>query len=292
MPDFCRPQRGFHHTVDSALVVLCDLGLSASRITVRMAGAGWPSLWVVDQTPPAGVPLDPDVSVSLFVAGPGLFQSLPVGFWDEGGQAEMGTKEIVSVIDDPVQKLSHWVREGARLFDIQPGNHAACERWIKLFALNPDHWPRERWYGLALLLPTLHRLAGREEGVRFALKLVFDLRLAEIRQHSGFRYLANEDVTLLGAKASRLGADFVIGDRVEDQAHLLLVIGPVPLPTYYQYQQKAEQQQLRDVLSLCVPMYHRYRVGWEVLDRRQAPRLGCEERNARLGVNSYLGNEV
>jgi hypothetical protein len=289
MPDFAGPQRGFHHTVDSALEVLWGLGVSASRITVTMVGAGWPAGWVVDQTPLPGVPLGSDVSVSLSVAGLGLFHLLPVGFWEEGGPAEPGTKEIVSLVDDPMQKLAHWIREGAQLFDIQRENYTACSRWIKLFGLDPDRWPREHWYGLALVLPVLHRLAGRVGCIRFALRLVFDLPFEGTRRRSGFRFLRDGDLTTLGGRASRLGADFVLGDRLEDEAHLTLVIGPVPLGTYYRFQQEAEQRHLRDLLDLCVPLQQKYRVGWEVLDRRQPPRLGYEERNARLGVNSYLG---
>jgi len=104
MPEFSHPERGFHHTVDSALAVLWGLGIPAERINIHMAGAGWPSHWVVDQTPTAGTPLSPDVPVSLSVAGLGFYHSLPVGFWDEGGEAEPGTKEIVGALDDPIQK--------------------------------------------------------------------------------------------------------------------------------------------------------------------------------------------
>jgi hypothetical protein len=289
MPAFSQPERGFHHTVDSALAVLAELGISASRVTLTMAGAGSPSRWILDQSPAAGTPLGPEVPVSLFVSGLGFFHSLPVGFWDEGGEAEPGTKEIVSPVDDPIQKLWHWIREGARLFDIQPGNYAACERWIKLFGVDADHWPRERWYGLALALPTLQRLGGREEGIRFALRLVFDLPLAEVRRQPSFRYLDDADLTLLSARASRLGADFILGDRVEGLARLLVVIGPVPLETYRQFEHEEEQRQLNKLLDLCTPLQQRYRVEWEVLDRDRAPRLGFEGRNACLGVNSYLG---
>jgi hypothetical protein len=292
MPAFSQPERGFHHTVDSALEVLADLGISASRVSLTMAGAGWPSRWIVDQTPAAGTPLGPEISASLSVSGLGFFHSLPVGFWDEGGEAEPGTKEILSVVDDPIQKLWHWIREGARLFDIQPENYAACQRWIRLFGIEPDQWSREHWYGLALVLPTLQRFAGQEDGIRFALKVVFDLPLAEIRRRLGFRYLDDADLTLLGRQASRLGADFILGDRLEDLARLLVVIGPVPLETYRRFEDEAERRQLSELLDLCRPLQQRYQVAWLVLDRDQAPRLGFEEHNACLGVNSYLGGDA
>ena len=290
MPDFSQPERGFRHTVDSALEVLWGLGVSASRITLNMIGAGWPSHWVVGQTPAHGTSLGPDVSVSLSVAGLGFFHSLPVGFWDEGGETEMGTKEIMGVVNDPIQKQRHWIREGARLFDIQAGNYAACERWIRLFGLNPEHWPPERWYGLALLLPALHRLAGREEGIRFAFKVVFDLPVAEIRRKPSFRRLVNDELTLLGGKASRLGRDAILGNRVEDLAYLTVVIGAVPLKTYNQFHGELERKQLSELLTLCAPLHQRYEVDWLVLDRQRSPRLGFEGGNSRLGVNAYLGD--
>ena len=53
---------GFHHTVDSALKVLSELGVSPSRITLRMDGRGLPSRWVVAQDPPPGSDLGPGVT--------------------------------------------------------------------------------------------------------------------------------------------------------------------------------------------------------------------------------------
>ena len=291
MPDFSAPQRGFHHTVDSALQVLWSLGISASRITIRLAGRGWPSRWIADQDPPAGAPLRPDVVVTLSVGGLGFFHSLPVGFWDEGGEAEPGTKEIVELFDDPIQKASHWICEGARLFDIEPQNYAACERWIRLFGLNAEHWPQERWYNLALLLPTLQHLSGREEGIRLGLRMLLDLPLSEIRREPAFRYLDDEQLSLLAARASRLSADLILGNRVEDLARLVVVIGPVSLETYYRFQRPEERDQIEELLDLCAPLDRGRRVSWLVLDPQRAPRLGVEGENARLGINSHLGTE-
>jgi hypothetical protein len=44
-------------------------------------------------------------------------------------------------------------------------------------------------------------------------------------------------------------------------------------------------------LSLVLPVYWKYSVEWFVEDRRYRPRLGDEYRNARLGINSHLGQE-
>ena len=143
MPDFCDASHGFHHTVDSALDVLSELDISPARITIRMAGRGWHPFWVVEQEPAPGEPLGSDASIVLHVSGLGLFHSLPVGMWERGGDAELGTKEILELFDDPVQKAARWMREGDRLFDLRPDHLEACSRWISLFGLNPEDWPPE-----------------------------------------------------------------------------------------------------------------------------------------------------
>jgi hypothetical protein len=289
MPDLSHAFYGFHHTVDSALEVLESRGVPASRLTVRMAGRGYPVYWVIDQTPRPGQPLGPDSHVVLTVAGLGFFHSLPVGMWDKGGEAEPGTQEIVEAFDDPIQKAAHWIRQGARLFDLRPDDLPACQRWISLFGLHADDWPQEIWYNLALLLPSLHRLAGREEGIRLALDLLLGLPLYEIRRRRGFARLDDRDLTLLGSGYSRLGVDFIVGDRRDDLARLTLFLGPVSLDTYYKFQTEEALGRLDQVLNLCASCYHDVRVRWFVLDPRRPPRLGFEQENARLGVNSHLG---
>ena len=59
MPGLTESQHGFHHTVDSALGIFSALGISASRITLRMAGRGLPTRWIAAQKPVAGTPLGP-----------------------------------------------------------------------------------------------------------------------------------------------------------------------------------------------------------------------------------------
>lgn len=292
MPDFSNPSQGFHHTVDSALEILSRLGVPSSRITIEMAGAGWPARWVVNQQPAAGQPLTPDVRISLSVAGFGFFNALPLGMWDEGGEAEPGTREMLEPVDDPVEKLAHWIRGGARLFDVQPGNHDACMRWISLFGLSAEDWPEESWYNLAILLPHLHRLAGREEGIRLALKLIFGLPLAEVRRRAAFNCFAEEDLSLLGFRSSRLGVDLIVGDGMDDLAQWILVIGPVPLAAYYEFHEEASRRRLEAIFDLCVPCDQKYRVSWLVLDRDRAPRLGMAEENSRLGINTHLGRNI
>jgi type VI secretion system (T6SS) VasB/ImpH family protein len=289
MPDLTRNQYGFHHTVDSVLEIFASLGVSANRITLRMAGRGLPSRWIVSQRPAAGTPLGPGETIELEVAGLGYFHNLPVACWDSGGEAELGTREIVSVIDDPYQKAVHWLREGARLFDVAPNKPEDCARWIALFGLDPGHWPTASWYNLAVLLPSLQSLAGKVYGMQFALHLMLALPLETIRRKARFRYLAEPALSLLGERMSRLGVDATVGDRVEDLAQVTLVIGPVSLDTYYAFQEPDKKALLDWVLYLIAPCHQKYRVAWSLEDRARAPRLGVEARNSRLGLNSYLG---
>lgn len=289
MPDLCQGTHGFHHTLDSALDVLARMGVSSNRITIRMAGPGWPSYWVVAQSPAPGGELASDVAVSLSIAGPSFFRSLPAGMWDTGGELEPGTQEIVELFDDPLQKAAHWIRQGARLFDVSRDNMPACGRWLELFGINPEDWPKEKWYVLALLLPSLHRIAGKESGIRLALQVLLGLPLLEIRRTPTFSYMTEADLSLLGVKASRLGRDAILGDRVEDLECLTVVIGPVALATYSAFQREWERREIDSVLALCAPCYQRYRISWVVNYPDRNPRLGMAEENARLGVNSRMG---
>ncbi len=289
MPDLCQGTHGFHHTLDSALDVLARIGVSSSRITIRMAGPGWPAYWVVAQSPAARAPLTPDVAVALSISGPSFFRSLPAGMWDTGGEMEPGTQEIIELFDDPLQKAAHWIRQGARLFDVSRDNLPACSRWLTLLGINPDDWPKEKWYALALLLPNLHRIAGKESGIRLALQALLNLPLQEIDGAREFSYLKEGELSLLGTRASRLGTDYILGDRVEDLECLTLVIGPVSLATYRAYQRDRERKEIEAVLGLCAVCFQRYRVSWVVNYPKRNPRLGMEEENARLGINSRMG---
>lgn len=280
---------GFHHTVDSALEVLAELGVSPTRITLRMDGRGYPSRWIVSQTPAPGTELAPGVSVALSVAGLGYFHVLPVGMWDKGGENELGTQEILDVVDDPLQKASHWIREGARLFDLRPSNFDACARWISLFGLNPDAWPRETWYNLSLLLPSMQQLAATEQGIRLVFQLLLQLPVKEIRFFPSFRSLPEDEWSLLGARSCRLGVDHILGNEVEDLAGTWLVVGPTPLAEYYDYQQRDKKKLISLVLDLCMSCQRKYYLSWLVQDPTKAPRLGMEVQNARLGVNSHFG---
>jgi hypothetical protein len=289
MPDLAQSFCGFHHTLDSALALLCELKIPLGRITLSMEGRGYPTRWIVEQSPPPGTELDAGAIIELKVAGLGYFHSLPVGMWDKGGEAEAGTQEIVELLDDPLQKAAHWIREGARLFDIHPDNPAACARWITLFGVSPESWPQETWYKLALLLPHLQSLAGTERGLRFAVNLLLDLPVKEIRRSPSFRYIAEDEFSRVGRQHSRLSVDSIVGDRKEELAKLILVLGPVPIKTYYEFAQDRQRKLLDAVLGLVATCYQQHTILWDVEDRARAPRLGQALQNGVLGINTHLG---
>ena len=68
-----------------------------------------------------------------------------------------------------------------------------------------------------------------------------------------------------------------------------LVVGPISLACYYEYQQREKKCLVTSVLNLCMSCQRKCRVTWLVEDQARAPRLGFEVDNARLGINSHLG---
>jgi Type VI secretion, TssG len=291
MPEVSRPQYGFYHTVDSALASLARAGIAPERITIRMAGRGWQKDRVVQQSPSAGSPLTDDVAVELTVEGDGLFSRLPTGMRELGPdpEREPGIHELAALVDDPIDKVASYVRQGGLYFDVQPDNAPGCARWIRLFGIDPGDWPRESWYPLAVLLPRLQDLAGREAGLRLALKVLLDLDVAAIDWRARRTRLSPEALSSFGERASRLGIDLIVGDGMEDEAALDITLGPVSLPVYRQHQTDEGVQRLRQVLHLLLSHHLEYAIRWLVGDTNRAPRLGIGEENALLGINTHFG---
>jgi len=292
MPDFSRSSYGFHHTVDSALEVLYMLGVPSPRVTLRMAGPGVPSRFVVEQSPAAGAPISGDTQITLSISGLGFCQNLPVAMWDSGGDQEPRTKEVFELLDDPLQKASHWIRDGARLLGISPENTAACALWVSLFGLEPEDWHGAGLYPLALLLPSMQELAGTERGIRLVLDLLLRLPLREIRFHRNFHPMDEGEPTRLATKSSRLGIDCVLGKSLEGERGAELVVGPVGLRTYYEFRQTGMRELLNRTLRLVLPCYGHYSLFWVVDGEDRAPRLVTENMGLRLGINSYLRRKV
>jgi len=292
MPDFSHSFYGFRHTVDSALEILSTLEIPAERISLRMAGRGAPSRWVAEQSPAPGTILMEDTQIALSVAGLGYYHHLPVAMQDSGGEQEPGTKEIFELLDDPLEKAAHWVYEGARLFDIAPDNPEACARWIAVFGLNADLWPTEQLYPLALLLPSLQALAGTERGIRLALDLLLQLPVQKIRRRPSYRYIAQDELSLLGSDFNRISIDYVVGNCLEDLSRSEIVLGPVSLDAYYRFQEPEGKELLKQSLRLVIPCHARYSTFWVVADPNKGPRLGIKGENSVLGINSYLSPQV
>jgi hypothetical protein len=289
MPDFARGTAGFAHTVDSAVHVLEALGIAESRLTLCMAGPGRPGLEVVRQSPPPGVQLTPSMPVTLWISGFGFFEALPVPMREAGGEAEMGTRELCQIFDDPVQKAAQWLRAGAPLFKIGPGKYAACRRWLALFGLNPSDWPEEMLYPLALLVPTFPQMAGREVGIQLAFLVLLGLPVYKFHHRRAHRFLAHHEHSLLGSRASRLGRNFVAGDRQVDTDFITIQLGPVPLDTYVSYQSELGHRLIQMTADLCMSAYQNHSIAWFLEGSNDAPRLGIATQNGCIGLNFYLG---
>jgi hypothetical protein len=291
MPDFATGTHAGRHVLDTALACLADLKIPASRIHVRMAGRdAAPDGAILRQSPRPGAPLGSDVTITLETSGCGFVQALPAGMWESGGESEPGTCELLEVFDDPLRKLESWAREGSALFRLAIDNPGACARWLALFGIRAEDWPRDQWYRLAILLADLPRLAGSEEGVRCALDMLFGLPIAGFSWRASLAVVDTALVSRLGAGASRLGVDALVGDAVEDLAHLAIAIGPVALAVYNQYASGPRRELLKRALELLLPAFVDYEISWTVLDAQRIPQLGIAEENSCLGINFYLGS--
>jgi predicted component of type VI protein secretion system len=208
---------------------------------------------------------------------------------ESGGEAEMGTRELCQLFDDPVQKAAQWLRAGAPLFKIGPGKFAACRRWLALFGIESTEWPEELLYPLALLAPTLPRMAAREVGIRLTFLVLLGLPVYKIDYSSTHRLLRPEDRSFLGSQASRLGRDFLVGDRQLDTDSVTVRLGPISLDTYTGFQSEQGRRLIEMATELCMSAYQAHFVAWIVDDVRQAPHLGIASKNSRIGLNFHLG---
>lgn len=291
MPDLTTPTHGFHHTADTALQNLMNLGVGADRITLKKAGRGWGPLRVVDQRPATGAPLPLNAPIELFVEGDGSFDHLPIGMRHGSREGDIGSREFIALFDDAVDKAAVYVRLGGLFFDVRPGNPEGCARWIRLFGVDPDAWPRERLYRLAVLLPCLRNLSGLETGLRLAMRLLLGLEIHSIEWRPRRTTMAREDRSLLGRRAGRLGVDLILGDGVADEAALQITFGPVSLVDFRRHRTRDGEQRIEQVMRLVSPYHWVYDLKWLVGDAARGPRLGVELQNAVLGVNSHLGRK-
>jgi hypothetical protein len=293
MLDLSSPHRSFRHTVRSALESLAAIGIPDSRIILRNRGPVASDGLVVSQSPGPGEPLNQDVTIELHVTGAGMFYRMPAGMqeWDSLGR-RIGTRQIVELFDDPIEKARYLISEGDRLFGISPGDPAACARWLRIFGQRPEDWPVRMWHDLALLLPSLQKVAGTANGIHLTLDLLLRLPVEDMVFEPAFTAVPESARMVLSGTPRQLGVDTVIGEQLEELASLKLIIGPVALPVYEQFRQEESERLLHQVLRLCMPFYQRYSIGWSVLDRSKPVQLGEPAGNSNLGVNSYLGQEA
>jgi hypothetical protein len=294
MPDLSGGSPAHRHTIHSALASLAALAVASERISIRCSGReALPSGTVVAQQPAAGQPLHPDTQIHLHVAGLGFSHALPTGMWDSGGESAGGTREIFEAFDDPLQKLRHWFHEGAPLFRIAPEDSAACARWLALFGVDAEEWPRPLWYRLASLIASIPTLACSHAGCAFALDVLFGLSVAAFSWHRTMTVLPSSSLSGLGRQSSRLGVDLLLGDAVEDLALLEIELGPVRLATYSYFVEEREGATLLDrVLHMLIPVCTSFALRWMVLDKTKTPQLGMPEENARLGINTHMGSAL
>jgi Type VI secretion, TssG len=290
MPDVTQPRHGFHHTVDSALLTLLRLGVGTDRITIRKAGRGWARSRVTEQQPAAGAPLKQEEVVELTVEGDGMFHHLPVGMREASREGEIGTRELVSIFDDAVEKASVYMRLGGPFFNVRPENPGGCARWIKLFGIEPEDWPKEKWYKLAILLPCLRYLTGRESGLRLSMRMLLDLEIASISWRPRRTLMDASDRSLLGSRDSRLGVDLIVGDGIDDEALMEITLRAETLEKFRRHQTGEGQKRINQVMRLVAPYHWVCRFKWLIGDIDRAPRIGVEIENAVLGVNSHLGS--
>jgi hypothetical protein len=290
IPDLIHPRHGFYHTVDSALLTLLRAGIGTDRITIRKAGRGWDRSRVIDQHPPAGTPLTQEMMVELSVEGDSMFYHLPVGMHEASSDGEIGTREMVTLFDDAIEKASVYMRLGGLFFDVRPSNPGGCARWIRLFGIEPEDWPKERWYRLAILLPCLRYLTGRESGLRLSMRMLLDLEIASITWRPRRTLMDASDRSLLGAHASRLGVDLIVGDGIDDEALMEITLCAETLEKFRRHQTDEGQKRIDQVMRLVAPYHWVYRFKWLIGDVDRAPRLGVEIDNAVLGLNSHLGS--
>lgn len=290
MPDLCRPRRGIRQRVDAAVASLRHLGVDAERIVVESAGPGWAPGVVARQDPAPGEPVTARTRVVLAVGGAGALDTLPFPLRDAHDD-ELRADRLLALTDNPVLKLGIFIRQAGGFLALRRDDPVAALRWIEeIFGLSADPWPRDLWYSVARLLPTLHRVAGRPEAVPLALRVVFDLPVSDVRIVTRVVERGGGELTRLGGGNSRLGVDTVLGGGALDESSVEVVIGPVPLSAYLEHTKPSRRAQRDALYRLVLPaQLARVEERWTVGDPTTGSRLGDRREPPVLGVNCYLG---
>ena len=291
MPDLVTPTRGVRHTIDSAIPTLERLGVPADRVVLESAGAGWLRGTIVGQRPAPGNAITSRTRIVLQVAGTGAFESLPFPLRDADDR-EFRVDRLLALFDNSLLKLSYHLRDAGGYLTLRPGDDAGAVRWLEdVFHIASGEWPRELWYPLARLLPTLHRVAGRRQAIPLAFRLVFGLPVADVRTIPGIAPLPEAQRTRLARRNTRLGVDSVAGTGLQGETAVRVVFGPVSLDMYSQHLEPDRRRQRDALYGLTLPCHLRDKVRelWAVGSREDPARLGTDELRPVLGVNCYLG---
>lgn len=303
MPDFVNPTRAFHHTLGSAIESLERLGVSRDRLTLEWAGAGEAFDRIVAQDPAKGAPIAERDRVTLRVSGTGSFESHPhflrrrsvvnmESYLGGGGPEEshFAIDRLLAVLDNPLIKLRHHVREGARYLRLSDGTGSVARRWIEdLFQLRADDWTDELWYSLARVLPELHRRAGTFRALDLGMQRLFRLPISQWEVRRGVVPFGPLRRISLGEVGSRLGVDTALGAGLPAPVSLDVVIGPVPLDVYLEQTKPEWELRRRELYRLVLParLYPSVNERWSVGDPTE-PMVLAEDERPRLGVNSRL----
>lgn len=290
MPDLSGVTRGVRHTLDSALPSLLRLGVSLDEIVVESAGLGWPEGTVVRQRPEPGEPLRERARVVLGVAGEGALDALPYPLRDTD-DTPFGVDPLFALIDSPLHKLSHHLREAGGYWALRSDDPRSARRWVEgVFQLDLAPWPERRWCSIARLLPMLHRVGGTEQGLRTALELVFGLPVESVSWTREEVPFEQGRVRLAGAGA-RLGVDTVLGGGRVEEAVAEVHLGPMTLDLYRAHQSPELRRQRDALYRLVLPsrLGAAARERWTVGDRTAPLPLGDPFAEVALGVNSFLG---
>lgn len=290
MPDFCTPTRGVRQDIDAALATLRLLDVPPDRIRVERIGGGWKMGTVVRQLPSPGTMIRPTTRVVLYVSAPAGVDALPYAMRHEEEKG-FGVVELMPVFDSPTAKLETFIREAGGFLELRPDDPRTAWRWIReIFAVHPPSWPDEYLHALARLLPALHQVAGTEDGVRVALRTVFDLPVTEVVVSPGLLRMRPALQTRLGVSNGRLGVDAVIGDGITVLAHVTVRIGPVTLDQFVQHD-TVEMRGFRNMLyALVLPsaMLRPTDERWHVTAPARGCVIGGPSEAVRLGINSRL----
>jgi hypothetical protein len=308
MPDFVSPGLSYRHTQASAVESLAELGIPSSKIFFRydgsakfgrdgrIANAGL----VVGQFPEPGADLSETGRIVLTVTGFGTFFDLPFGLRVDATALErISTTGLLAVFDSELPRFTWWRHTAPFLFDIGPDRPEANQRWLQLFGMEPGVWPAKQHFFLCCLLPSLHKVAGTEQGIRLVLRRLMGVEVAEVLFLPDYCEIRDDDRNILPgrdetgnplspARNMRLGSDFMLGKRLKNNRLCDIRIGPMTLTEWQDLKSADGARRLRQALNLCMPLGLSFRLRYLVGNPDADITLRNAEKNSVLGINTHL----